>query len=64
MLSRSSASTEIFPRGGQSRNLASAYPFRLIDNAAQMDVHKAIHPFYTKKKTPEATATVANGFSL
>jgi len=25
-----------------------------------MDVHKALHPFYTTKKTPEVTATVAN----
>jgi len=25
-----------------------------------MDVYKALHPFYTTKKTPKGTATVAN----
>ena len=25
-----------------------------------MDVHKALHPFYTTKKTPKITATVGN----
>jgi len=30
-----------------------------------MDVHKALHPFYTTKKTHKITATVANRvFSL
>ena len=39
---------------------AKAYPFRLVDDPTKMDVHKALHPFYTTKKTPKITATVAN----
>jgi len=58
------ASAENFP-GGESRNVASAWPFRLVDDPTKMDVHKALHPFYTTKKTPKITATVANRvFSL
>jgi len=49
-----------FFQGRQSRNFASAYPFRLVDNAAKMDIHEALRPFITKKKTPKVTATVAN----
>jgi len=46
-----------FSRGGQSRHFA--YPFQVVDDATQMDVHKTLHPFYTTKKIPNATATVA-----
>ena len=49
-----------FPGGGQSRNFAQAYPFQLVDNATKLDVHKALHPFYTTKKKPKITAIVAN----
>jgi len=51
------ASAEILP-AGQSRHLA--YPFQVAEDAAQMDVHKMICPFYTPKKMPNVTATFAN----
>jgi len=51
---------KIFQGGGQSRNFVSAYLFRLVNDPTKMDVHKALHPFCTTKKTPKITATVAN----
>ena len=48
---------KFFQGGGQSRHFA--YPFQVVDDATQMDVHKTLHPFYTTKKIPNATATVA-----
>ena len=42
-------------RGGLSRQFA--YPFRVADDAMQMEVYKALCPFYTKK-TPCVAATV------
>jgi len=33
---------------------------QLVYDATEMDAHKALHPFYITKKTPEVTATVAN----
>jgi len=47
-----------FSRGGQSQHFA--YPFQVVDDATQMDVHKMLYPFYTTKKMPNFTATVAN----
>jgi len=32
------ASAEIFPGGGQSRHFA--YPFQVVDDATQIDIHK------------------------
>jgi len=46
-----------FSSGGQSRHCA--YHFQVVDDATQMDVHKALHPFYTINKIPNVTATVA-----
>jgi len=37
------ASAEIFP-GGQRRNFA--YPFQVVDDAMQTDVHKMFYSFY------------------
>jgi len=42
---------------GQSRHFA--YRFQLVDDATQTDSHKTRHPFYTTKKMPNITATVA-----
>jgi len=53
------ASAEIFP--GQNRHFA--YPFQVVDDATQVDVHKTLYPFYTTKKMLNFTATVANCFS-
>ena len=53
------ASAEIF-QGGAKSKFCSAYPFQLVDNATKLDVHKALHPFYTTKKKPKITAIVAN----
>jgi len=36
-----------------------AYPFQVVDDAGQLDVHKTLHLFYTTKKMPNVTATVA-----
>jgi len=47
-----------FSRGGQSRHFA--YPFQVVEDATQMDVHKTPHPFYITKKMPNVTATVAD----
>ena len=44
-------------QGGQSRNFA--YPFQVVDDATQIDVHKTLHLFYTTKIMPNVTATVA-----
>jgi len=46
-----------FFQGGQKRHFA--YPFQVVDDATQMDVHKTLRPFYTTKKMPAVTATVA-----
>jgi len=46
-----------FSMGGQSRPFA--YPLQVVDDATQMDVHKTLHSFYTTKKMPIVTATVA-----
>jgi len=46
-----------FFTGGQRRHFA--YPFQVVDDATQMDVHETLHPFYTTKKMPNVTATVA-----
>ena len=45
-------------RGGQSRPFA--YALQVVDDAMQMDVHKTLHSFYTTKKMPIVTATVAH----
>jgi len=42
----------------QSRHFA--YPFQVVDDVTQMDVHKMPHPFYITKKMPNVTATVAD----
>ena len=47
-----------FFQGGQSRHFP--YPFQVSDYATQIDVHKTLYPFYTTKKMPNVTATVAN----
>jgi len=44
-------------KGGQSRHFA--YPFQVLGDVMQIDVHKTLHLFYTTKKMPNATATVA-----
>jgi len=44
-------------QGGQSRHFA--YPFWIVDDATQVDVHKTLQPFYTPKKMPNVTAAVA-----
>ena len=44
-------SAENFPGGGQSWHFA--YPFQVVDDATQMDVHKTLHPFYTTKKNAQ-----------
>jgi len=51
------ASAEIFPGGAQRRHFA--YPLQVAIDAMQMDVHKTLYPFYTTKKIPHVTATVA-----
>jgi len=51
------ASAEISPGGGQSRYFA--YLIQVLDDATQIDVHKTLHLFYTTKKMPNVTATVA-----
>jgi len=50
------ASAEIFS-GEQKRHFA--YQFVAAD-ATQIDINKMLYPFYTIKKMPNATATVAN----
>jgi len=46
-----------FSTGGKSRPFA--YPLQVVDDATQMDAHKTLHSFYTTKKMPIVTATVA-----
>jgi len=45
-----------FSRVGQRPNFAD--PFQVADDAMQMDVHKALHPFFTTKKITHDAATV------
>jgi len=47
----------MFPRV-QSRHFA--YPFQDADFATQVDVRITLYPFYTTKKMPDVTVTVAN----
>jgi len=49
-----------FFQGGEESKFCFGLSFSAVDNAMKMDVHKALRPFYTKKKTPKVTATVAN----
>jgi len=57
------AFAEIFPGGGASRPFA--YPLQVVDDAAQIDIHKTLPSFYTIKQMPVVTATVAcSGFPL
>jgi len=44
--------------GGKRRHFTD--PFQIVDDATQMAVHKTLYPFYTTKKMPNFTATVAN----
>jgi len=46
-----------FSKGGESRHFT--YAFQVVNDATQMGVHKALHPFYTTKKMPNVTTTVA-----
>jgi len=50
------ASAEIYP-GGQKRHFA--YPFQVVDDVTQIDVHKTLYPFCAMKKMLIVTATVA-----
>jgi len=36
----------------------------IADDAMQMDVHKSLYPFYTTKKMPRVTVTIAKNASL
>ena len=60
------ASSEIIP--GREKKISRwgkkifAYPFQVVDDATQIDVHKTHHPFCTTKKLPNVTATVAKCF--
>jgi len=36
----------------------------MSDDAMQMDVHKALNPFYTTKKMPHVTVTITKNASL
>jgi len=51
------AFAEIFPGLGASRPFA--YPLQVVDDAAQIDIHKTLPSFYTIKQMPIVTATVA-----
>ena len=41
---------------GESRHFA--YPFQVVNDAVQMDVHKTLYPLNTTKKMPQVTPTV------
>jgi len=57
------AFAEILPGGGESRPFV--YPLQVVDDAAQIDIHKTLPSFYTIKQMPIVTATVAcSGFPL
>jgi len=57
------AFAEIFPGVGASRPFA--YPLQVVDDAAQIDIHKTLPSFYTIKQMPIVTATLAcSGFPL
>ena len=51
------ASAKFF-QGGQKWHFA--YPFQVVYDGTQIDVHKTRYPFCAAKKMPNITATVAN----
>jgi len=53
-----------FSRGEAKTKLCFGLSFRLVDDATKIDVHKALHSFYTTEKMPKVIATVANRVSL